>query len=135
MPENCEQNSCRALAKLEQEVKDIRERNGTDHKEFREQIQKIERDEARQEGKLDSIASTLSDLKADNKEIIGKLTPLTAKVDKLDDISGDVKKLDTEVEEIKARPGKKWESIAGQVVGLIVAAIVGMVLARIGLSG
>lgn len=133
MPENCEQDSCRALAKLEQEVKDIRERNGADHRDFREQIQKIERDEARQEGKLDSIASTLSDLKADNKEIIGKLTPLTAKVDKLDDISGDVKKLDGEVEEIKARPGKRWESVVGQVVGLIVAAVVGMMLGRVGL--
>ena len=59
MSETCE-NACPALTRLEQQVDVIRQQNGDDHKEFRQQIHKIERDEARQEAKLDNITSALS---------------------------------------------------------------------------
>lgn len=125
MPENCE-NACPALTRLEQQVDVIRSQNGEDHKEFRQQIHKIERDEARQEAKLDNITSSLVDLKTDNKEIISKLTPLTARVEALD-------KLDDDVDELKSKPGKKWEKLSFEIIGAIALAVVAFLLGRVGL--
>ena len=125
MPENCE-NACPALARLEQQVDVIRTQNGEDHKEFRQQIHKIERDEARQEAKLDNITSALTDLKGDNKEIINKLTPLAAKVEALD-------KLDNDVDELKSKPGKRWEKLSMEIIGAVALAIVAFLLGRVGL--
>ena len=125
MSETCE-NACPALTRLEQQVDVIRQQNGDDHKEFRQQIHKIERDEARLEEKLDNITSALSDLKGDNKEIISKLTPLSAKVEALD-------KLDSDVDELKSKPGKKWEKLSLEIIGAAALAIVAFLLGRLGL--
>ena len=125
MPENCE-NACPALTRLEQQVDVIRTQNGEDHKEFRQQIHKIERDEARQEAKLDNITSALTDLKGDNKEIINKLTPLAAKVEALD-------KLDDDVDELKSKPGKRWEKLSMEIIGALALAVVAFLLGRVGL--
>ena len=48
-------------------------------------------------------------------------------LEKLDQLAGDVK-------ELKAKPGKRWESIIEKVIGLLAAAVVGYVLAQIGLQ-
>lgn len=131
MTENCEQKGCHGLAKLEQEVKDLRERNGSDHKEFREDIQDIRREEARQEERFDRIMDTLNDLKSDNKEVINKLSPLVHKVETLE---SDNKSVSGDVEELKSKPGKQWDSTVKQIIGLVVAALVGVILARLGLQ-
>ena len=48
-------------------------------------------------------------------------------MEKLDRLSGDVK-------ELKAKPAKRWESIVEKVLGLVIAAVVGFALARLGLQ-
>ena len=48
-------------------------------------------------------------------------------LEKLDQLSGDVK-------ELKAKPAKRWEGIVEKAIGLVVAAIVGYVLAQVGLQ-
>ena len=48
-------------------------------------------------------------------------------LEKLDQLSGDVK-------ELKAKPAKRWESIVEKIIGLVIAAVVGFILARIGLG-
>lgn len=48
-------------------------------------------------------------------------------LEKLDQLSGDVN-------ELKAKPAKRWESILEKVIGLFAAGLVGYVLAQIGLS-
>lgn len=40
----------------------------------------------------------------------------------------------TDVQEIKQRPAKRWESVVVQVISILVAAALGYVLARLGLS-
>lgn len=125
MPENCE-NSCPGLTRLEQQVDDIRRQNGADHKEFRIQIQEMEKEDAKQKERFDRIMDNLHELKGDNKEMLGKLTPLTNKMD-------DVDKLSRDVDHLKSKPGKRWEGIVGQVIALAVAALVGLVLAKLGL--
>ena len=125
MPEKCI-DPCAGLTRLEQEVMDVRKQNGADHKEIRDHIQKIERDEARQEGRLDNIVNTLNDIKVDNKEIIGKLNPLVNKL-------GDMDKLQTDVDDLKSKPGKKWEKISFEILMAVVMAAVAFLLGRIGL--
>lgn len=43
-------------------------------------------------------------------------------------------KLAEDMEEIKAKPAKRWEGVTEQIIGIVVAAIVGFMLARIGLQ-
>lgn len=47
-------------------------------------------------------------------------------LEKLDRLAGDVK-------ELKAKPVKRWESIVETVLGIVVAAVVGFALAKLGL--
>ncbi len=41
--------------------------------------------------------------------------------------------LATDMAEIKARPARRWEGIVEQVIGIVVAAVVGFMLARLGI--
>lgn len=47
-------------------------------------------------------------------------------MEKLDRLAGDVK-------ELKAKPGKRWEGIVEKAIGILVAAVLGFMLARLGL--
>ena len=60
MPENCE-NACSSLVRLEQQVDDLRRQNGADHKDFRLQIQEIEKEDAKQQERFDRIMDNLAD--------------------------------------------------------------------------
>ena len=48
-------------------------------------------------------------------------------------VESDVKEIKSDVKTIAAKPAKRWEDLVTKVVGLIVAAVVGFLLARIGL--
>lgn len=47
-------------------------------------------------------------------------------MEKLEQLAGDVK-------ELKAKPGKRWEGIVEKAIGILVAAVLGFMLARLGL--
>lgn len=47
-------------------------------------------------------------------------------LEKLDQLAGDVK-------DLKSKPAKRWENIVEKVLGIVAAAVVGFVLAKIGL--
>lgn len=47
-------------------------------------------------------------------------------MEKLDQLAGDVK-------ELKAKPGKRWEGIVEKAIGILVAAVLGFMLAQLGL--
>lgn len=70
MPEKCAE-PCADLARLEQQVKDLQGRNGDDHKEIRDRLTQLEKEEAVQLvqyktilDKLDSLASKVDALEA-----------------------------------------------------------------------
>lgn len=69
MPENCK-DSCADLARLEQQVKDLQKQNGDDHKEIRDRLTSLEKEEAVQ--------------LVQYKTILDKLDGLTEKVDALE---------------------------------------------------
>lgn len=130
MTDKCNQESCSELTRLEQQVDDIRRQNGADHKEFRIQLQEMEKESARQSERFDRIIDTLNDLKGDNKSVLEKLTPLTNKMDDIDRLTTDIDKLNSEVDEIKAKPGKKWEKVSMEVLLTVILAIVAFVLGK-----
>ena len=44
-----------------------------------------------------------------------------------------VKKIDSKVETLTNKPGQKWEGLVNQIITIVVAAIAGFILAKIGL--
>ena len=71
---------------------------------------------------------SMAELKKGNKEILDAVTPLKHKVESLEHLEEDV-------EEIKEKPGRKWENVTEKIIGLVIAAVVGFILAKIGLGG
>jgi hypothetical protein len=50
-------------------------------------------------------------------------------------VEADVKEIKTDVKAIADKPAKRWESLIGQIISIVVAAVVGFLLAKIGLGG
>lgn len=48
-------------------------------------------------------------------------------------VEGDVKEIKDDVKSIKDKPGKRWESLVTQLITIVVAAVAGFILAKIGL--
>lgn len=48
-------------------------------------------------------------------------------------VENDVKEIKSDVKSIKEKPGKRWDNIVTQIITIVVAALAGFVLARIGL--
>ena len=69
MPEKCT-DPCADLTRLEQQVKDLQKQNGTDHKEIRDRLTQLEKEEAVQ--------------LVQYKTILDKLDGLTEKVEALE---------------------------------------------------
>ena len=61
-------------------------------------------------------------------------TSVAVMAEKVETTGEKVDGLCTDVQEIKQRPAKRWESVVVQVISILVAAALGYVLARLGLS-
>jgi hypothetical protein len=48
-------------------------------------------------------------------------------------VENTVKKIDSKVEILSSKPGKRWEALVTQGISILVAAIAGFILAKIGL--
>lgn len=126
MPENCE-NACSGLTRLEQQVDDMRRQNGADHKEFRLQIQEMEKEDAKQKERFDRIMDNLAELKSDTKQVNVQLATFANKAD-------NVEKLEKDVEELKGKPAKTWEHIKSTALGWGVALVLAIIAVALGLS-
>lgn len=50
------------------------------------------------------------------------------------EIKTDVSKLDKKVETLERKPAKRWESVTGQIITLLVGALVALALSQIGMG-
>lgn len=131
------ERDCYGLLKameIEKELDELRTSNSKSHERFFERLEEMERNDSVREVKYDNLlekigdlSGDLSELKADSKEIVSQLSPLTHKMEEIDELSKDV-------EEIKTKPAKRWENIVEAIIGLVVAAVVGYMLAAVGLG-
>lgn len=60
-------------------------------------------------------------------------TTMEVMVVKQEEVANTVGKLDEKVAKLEAKPGKRWEALVDKVIWAVVAAVVGFLLARIGL--
>lgn len=60
MPENCE-NTCSGLVRLEQQVDDLRRQSGANHKDFRLQLQEMEKEDDMTQEQFNQMFKTAMD--------------------------------------------------------------------------
>lgn len=140
MPDKCIRDpkmDCLGLIKaheLERDLNDLRKQNSNSHERIFDQLAQLDKERAIQSVRYDGIMekiSTLTDsankLTSSNKEAIDRLENMVAPVKEID-------KLVSELEALKSKPAKRYEDITKQIIGIIIAAILALVLTRIGLQ-
>ena len=61
-------------------------------------------------------------------------TSVAVMAEKVESTGEKVDGLCEDVQEIKQKPGKRWETVVGQVISVLIAAVLGYVLAHFGLG-
>ena len=82
--------------------------------------------------RLGEMSVTMREQKDEIREI-GRQIPVMAQ--SLSTLQEGHKATDNDVEEIKAKPAKRWDNMTSQILAIVAAAIVGFILAKLGLSG
>ena len=125
------------LAVVESELVDLRRQNAKTHERFGERIGELESGHKVQdvevknlEKTIDRMSGDMVEVKAETKEISKQLPAIASQISAIHETS---KAVDADVDALKEKPGKRWESVVGQIIGLVVAALVGLVLARLGM--
>lgn len=72
-------------------------------------------------------------LEGENEVLHSLATSVAVMAEQMKTMNTRVATLTGEVAELKEKPGKRWESLLGQIVSIIAAAVVGFILAKIGL--
>ena len=68
-------------------------------------------------------------------EAVNRLaTSVAVMAEKVETTGDKVDSLCVDVQEIKQKPAKRWETVVGQVISLLVAAVFGYIIARLGLG-
>ena len=75
----------------------------------------------------------IDDLEEDNRALHTLATSVEVLATKQDTIESTVQEIKTDVKELKAVPGSKWEALVKAVVTAIVGALVGFALAHAGI--
>lgn len=76
--------------------------------------------------RLDDVEKKQDDL----SELVGTVKVLATREET---VESDVKEIKDDVKTLTNKPAKRWESLVSQIITLVVAAVVGFILARIGL--
>lgn len=63
-------------------------------------------------------------------ELVGTVKVLADREERVED---DVKEIKSDVKSLTSKPAKRWDSLISQIITILVAAIVGFILAKIGL--
>lgn len=73
-------------------------------------------------------------LEEENKALHDLATSVAVMAQQLKTMNANVSTLAGEVEELKEKPAKRWESFVEKVIWAVAAAVIGFVLARMGLG-
>lgn len=85
------------------------------------------------EARSKSNTHRIDDLEEDNRALHTLATSVEVLATKQDTIESTVQEIKTDVKELKAVPGSKWETLVKAVVTAIVGALVGFALAHAGI--
>lgn len=72
-------------------------------------------------------------LETENEVLHNLATSVAVMAEQMKTMNNSVITLTGEVEDLKEKPAKRWENLVGQIITIIAAAVIGFVLAKIGL--
>lgn len=126
------------LAVVESDLAELRRQNAKTHERFGERIGELEKHNEVQDvlfktttDRLGEMSITMREQKDEIREI-GRQIPVMAQ--SLSTLQEGHKATDNDVEEIKAKPAKRWDNMTSQILAIVAAAIVGFILAKLGIS-
>lgn len=83
---------------------------------------------------LDLIEEELKELKSVFDTINKQTVAIEKLVVEMKFMREDHIKLDRRIKELESKPIKQWDAIVSQIISIVIAAVVGFILARIGLK-
>lgn len=126
------------VIQVEAELNDLRRQNAGTHERFGERIGELEaRDKVQDvemknvQKSIDSMSGDLREVKDEAREISKQLPVIATQVNAIHESH---KATDADVDELKSKPGKTWESIKSTSLGWIVALILLILAAALGLG-
>lgn len=72
-------------------------------------------------------------LEGENAVLHELATSVAVMAEQMRTMNNSVSTLTTEVEELKDKPAKRWDNLVGQIIGIVVAALFGFLVAKFGL--
>ena len=75
--------------------------------------------------RLDKVEKKQEDL----SELVGTVKVL---VEREETVEADVKEIKTDVKNLTSKPGKRWDNLVNQIISIIIAAVAGFILAKLG---
>lgn len=95
------------------------------------------------------IEHRLTELESRTKSNTHRLDDVEERQDKLDDLVGtvrlladrekrvedDVGEIKSDVKSLKQKPGQRWDSLMDKIIWAVAAAVIGFILARLGIGG
>ena len=68
---------------------------------------------------------------ADYGEVVSSIKVLAQKQENMD---GDIKEIKADVKSLTEKPAKRWDGVVDKVIGVIIGAVVGYILMKVGLA-
>lgn len=81
-----------------------------------------------------SNSHRLDELKKQTEAVNALATSVAVMAERVEATGEKVDSLCSDVQELKSEPGKRWKSVVERVIYIVVAAVVGFILARLGLG-
>lgn len=94
--------------------------------EHEKRLTEVESRSKSNEHRLDDVEKKQDDL----TELVGTVKVLATREE---NVENDVKEIKNDVKTLTSKPAQRWESLVSQLITLVVAAVVGFILAKIGL--
>lgn len=95
-------------------------------REFEHRLTEVEARSKSNMHRLDDMEKRQNDL----DELVGTVKVLADREKRVED---DVKEIKDDVKSLTSKPAKKWDNLINQIITILVAAIAGFILAKIGL--
>ncbi len=76
----------------------------------------------------------IEDLKRRQDDLDKLVTAMATMEQKQTDMESDLKEIKTDVKQLTDKPGKRWEQLVTTIIATLVGAVLGVVLARLGVS-
>lgn len=94
--------------------------------EHEKRLTQVEEMAKSNERRIEDVEKKQNDL----SELVGTVKVLATREEQVEKDVGEIK---TDVKALTSKPAKRWEAITGQIITIIVSAVVGFILAKIGL--